>query len=237
MMIAVIASDSVSLDGVSAFTDLLNRIAEGFPTRHALAEALDINASRLSRALNGSEKFSFNVENCLRLAQISGEPASEVLRAADKGEIADLIESLYGSERTVTDAAVQALLEQWPTFTAEEKHYLRSNVRMVLRARRAGSDQRPIPVDGVPEVDTTTERPHDFVTKRDGQALAPVGSTAQDHSVPVASDSADGDAHAVLDRLLAPKRKAQLARAARKRAAATRRKAAGRRPAVPRPRS
>jgi len=100
-----------------------------------LAKAIDINASRLSRALNGTDTHSFNIENCLRLAKLSGEPASEVLRAAGKGEIAELIESLYGKERPVTDPVVQDLLKNWATFTADEKNHVRSTVTMVLRAR------------------------------------------------------------------------------------------------------
>lgn len=137
MLVAVRASASVSLVGVTAFTELLNRIAERFPTRHALAKALDINASRLSRALNGSEEFPFNIENCLRLAQVSGEPPSGVLRAANKGEVAELIESLYGAEKKVTDPAVRDLLNAWPTFTADERNLFRLNVATMLRARRA----------------------------------------------------------------------------------------------------
>lgn len=137
MVLAARASGSVSLIVVKTFQELLNRIADGFPTRQALAKAIDINASRLSRALNGTDKHSFNIENCLRLAQLSGEPASAVLRAADKGDIAELIESLYGQERKVTDPVVRDLLATWPDLTADEKNYVRSSVTMVLRARRA----------------------------------------------------------------------------------------------------
>jgi hypothetical protein len=126
---------------VPDFTALLNQIAARFPTRQALATALDLNASRLSRALNGTDKHTaFNVENCLRLAQVSGESASTVLRAAHKGAIADLIEALYGPEKRVSDPVVQALLRAWPTFTAAERTYVRSNVAMVLRARGTAAD-------------------------------------------------------------------------------------------------
>lgn len=137
MILAVLASASVCLVGVSAFTELLNRIADGFPTRHALAKALDINASRLSRALNGSEGFPFNIENCLRLAKVSGEPASDVLRAAGKSDIAELIEALYGPEKHVTDTTLRDLLAQWPTFTADEKTFVRLTIATVLRGRAA----------------------------------------------------------------------------------------------------
>jgi len=138
MLVAARASGSVTLVGVEDFTELLNRIAKGFPTRHALATALQINASRLSRALNGTDKHaSFNIENCLRLAQVSGESPATVLRAANKGKVADLIEGLYGSEKRVSDPVVQDLLREWPTFSTAEKAHVRATVAMVLRARRA----------------------------------------------------------------------------------------------------
>ena len=135
MVLAARASGSVSLVAVTDFQELLNRIAKGFPTRTALAKAIDINASRLSRALNGTDQLPFNIENCLQLAKVSGEPASNVLRAADKGDIADLIESLYGPQRKVTDPAVLDLLQHWPTFSADERSYIRNSIAMVLRAR------------------------------------------------------------------------------------------------------
>jgi hypothetical protein len=148
---------------VNEFTKLLNRIADGYPTRLALAQALDINASRLSRALNGSDPHtSFNIENCLRLAKVSGEPASRVLRAADKGTIADLIEELYGPEKGVTDAVVQELLREWSTFTAAEKSYVRSNVTMMLRAR-AGR------VSGAHTAEGTGARTAESRTNADGR--------------------------------------------------------------------
>src|SRR5579885_1214122 len=95
---AVTASGCVGWSNVSDFKTLLNRIAAGFPSHRALATALGVTPSRLSRAMTGTGgEFPFNVTNCLRLAQLSGESASEILRAAGKKDVADLIEALYGS--------------------------------------------------------------------------------------------------------------------------------------------
>jgi hypothetical protein len=141
-MFAAIASGSVCWSLLNNFKELLNRIAETFPSRQALARAIGINASRLSRALNGSDKFPFNATNCLRLAKLSGEPASAVLRAAGKGEIADLIESLYGPEKPVTDTAVQDLLTHWPMFTADEKSFVRLTIATLLRSRAATQEPK-----------------------------------------------------------------------------------------------
>ncbi|MEP7304167.1 MAG: hypothetical protein ABJA98_01490 [Acidobacteriota bacterium] len=131
--------------GNEPFKTLLNKIAERFPSRTALAKALKITPSRLSRALNTGD-FPFNIENCLRLAQVSEEPPSDVLRAADNREIAELIESLYGPEKRVTDPVLQDLLQEWPTLTLENKNVVRMNVSIALRLHRTGADDKPVQV-------------------------------------------------------------------------------------------
>lgn len=60
-----------------------------------LAAAIGIGPSRLSHALKGAGGYTFNVENCLRLAKIANRPATEVLRAAGKDDVADLLEFLF----------------------------------------------------------------------------------------------------------------------------------------------
>ncbi len=127
---------------VDDFKELLARIARNFESKKALADALDIDPSRLSRAITKGD-FPFNVENCLRLARVSGESPSEVLRAANNADVAELIESLYGPEKTVTDPVLQELLAQWPTFKAADRHYVRLNLMLVLRAKRAATG-RPL---------------------------------------------------------------------------------------------
>lgn len=82
-----------------ALTDigrLLRRHLHRFPTQRQYADALGIEVGRLNRLMNGKGGgYSLSVLNCLRFAARCGEPPSVVLRAAQKGEIADLIESLY----------------------------------------------------------------------------------------------------------------------------------------------
>jgi hypothetical protein len=124
---------------VDAFKELLSRVARRFESKKALADALQMDSSRLSRAINTGD-FPFNVENCLRLAQVSGEPASAVLRAAGKGDIAELIESLYGPEKAVSEPLVLRLLRHWPTFTGDEKAVVRTTVGFVIQAKRARGD-------------------------------------------------------------------------------------------------
>lgn len=72
------------------------------------AQALGITQSTLSHWIRTVGVFP-SVEMCLRLATITGENASKILRAAEKGEIADVLEDQYGAPRKhVTGHAVTA---------------------------------------------------------------------------------------------------------------------------------
>lgn len=79
----------------------LQQILEGlvaevrFGTKDAVAHAIGMSPSRLGRVMKG-EGNSFDVLNCLKLADISGLPVDHILNAAGKSEIACLIRKLYG---------------------------------------------------------------------------------------------------------------------------------------------
>lgn len=108
------------------FKVLLNRIAQRYPSRSALAQALRITPSRLSRALNTGD-FPLNVSNCLRLAKLSGESATEILRAAGKGDVAELIEGLYGKDRTrLLTMPERELLDEWHALSPRAREALGS---------------------------------------------------------------------------------------------------------------
>lgn len=62
-----------------------------------LARAIGVSPFALSRLLSGKQPAT--VEQCLRLARFAHLNASDVLRAAGRPAIAELIESLYGSAR------------------------------------------------------------------------------------------------------------------------------------------
>jgi hypothetical protein len=102
------------------FTALLKRVSAKFASQQALAEEIGITAPRLNRALNHGD-YSLNVANCLRLARVAGEPPSVVLRAAGKGDIADLIESLYGAPDEEFSPAERTLVKRWRRLDDEER--------------------------------------------------------------------------------------------------------------------
>jgi hypothetical protein len=204
------------------FKELLNRVAGMFATRKALADALDMDPSRLSRAINAGD-FPFNIENCLRLAQVSGEPASDVLRAADKGAIAELIESLYGQQTLASNE--RELLQDWKAIPAPK----RENLRRVLRDAAA-----PIPHTDARQSPAPHTAAAESGTDRDGRGLAPQGLPGQADPVPHAR-SKGGRLRALARRTVAADQQgsavaaASRSRASREPAPATHPSAAGHR--------
>jgi transcriptional regulator with XRE-family HTH domain len=84
---------------MSAFTTLLEQGARKLGSQAALAEALGIDAARISRLKRGTSEYGrLNVENCLRLAAVLDEWPATVLRAAGHVELAALFERLSGPE-------------------------------------------------------------------------------------------------------------------------------------------
>lgn len=69
-----------------------------YGTQDALAKAIGISPSRISRVLKNPDSLA--VANCLRLAKVTGLSPDEIFRAAGKTEIAELIHELYGPAAT-----------------------------------------------------------------------------------------------------------------------------------------
>ena len=107
-------------------------IEHRFGTATALAGKVGMKLSPFTRGVRAGK---LNLVNLLTLARVAEEQPSKVLRLAGKHREADIIEQAYGPQKPVTDPVLQDLLELWPTFTADEKTYVRSNVRMLLLAR------------------------------------------------------------------------------------------------------
>jgi transcriptional regulator with XRE-family HTH domain len=84
-----------------AFRELLRELVTQFGgTKQDLAKAIGITASTLSHFLRDHSTHVPSTEVCLRLAAVTGASASKVLRAAGKGDVADLIEDLFGVPAT-----------------------------------------------------------------------------------------------------------------------------------------
>lgn len=106
-----------------AFKELLTLLVRRFGSRDALGKKIGMSGSRVGRAIDG--QYSFNIENCLKLADATGESPSVVLRAAGKQEVADLIERLYGKSRPGLGANERELLDEWDALTPRARHAFR----------------------------------------------------------------------------------------------------------------
>lgn len=99
----------------NTFKALLKRLQKAhYPSTTAFAAALGIDATRISRGT------PFDVRGCLKLSHLTGEPPSVVLRAAGKGDIATLIESLYGPGQPLLTLEQRQLLDAFSRITRSE---------------------------------------------------------------------------------------------------------------------
>lgn len=103
----------------TALPALLRRIRDRFGTQFAMAAAIGISGSRLGRAMKGQD--TLNALNCVRLAVAAGERPSTILRAAGKGELADLLEQLYGKSAAAIPAHEQRTLAQLHSLTTADR--------------------------------------------------------------------------------------------------------------------
>lgn len=104
---------------------LLKKLIPKYGTQSALAGAIGISDSGLTKVLKKGTGGTLSVLNCLRLAKVAGLPASQILRMAEKPEVAQLIDELYGKavERAgLLDEDNAALW--WPDLSSKAKEAL-----------------------------------------------------------------------------------------------------------------
>lgn len=104
------------------FQKLMDGLFEKHGAAQPIAEELDISLSAL---LRGVQVGTLSTENCLRLAEAYALRPSEVLQVAGKGEIATLIEGLYGKPIPTTIlASDRRRLDRWRALDAADQHIL-----------------------------------------------------------------------------------------------------------------
>jgi transcriptional regulator with XRE-family HTH domain len=129
------------------FQTLLRSASAHYDTQQDLADALGISVARLNRALNKGD-YPLSAQNCLRLALVAGQPASVILRAAGKTDLADLIERLYG--RSDLTPMQREVLEEWALLPPEVQTVVLQLMRVGNAARRrSGGASRPQPAPHV----------------------------------------------------------------------------------------
>lgn len=119
---------------------LLRAIRERFSTNRAMAAAIGISGSRLGRAMDG--KDTLNTLNCLRLANATGERPSALLRAADKDEIATLIEGMYGDHAAAIPEADRETLAQLRALTPAKRRLVEQLLTELAAREKPGPRPR-----------------------------------------------------------------------------------------------
>jgi hypothetical protein len=103
------------------FRAYLDRAARSLGSQAALAKALGVDPTRISRLMRGAGEYAhLNFENCLKLAVILDEWPADVLRSAGHSDQAALLELLCGPpslERTLKSSEWQ-LLQMWRDLSA-----------------------------------------------------------------------------------------------------------------------
>lgn len=93
-------------------------VAERFGTKTKLAEAIGVSLTQIGR---GADAGKYSVVNLLKLAKVAEADPSWVLQLAGKGDIALLIEDLYGKS----------------TLTPEQRAWLRAFADVPEKLHRA----------------------------------------------------------------------------------------------------
>lgn len=101
-----------------------------------LSEKLEMSVSAFQRSTRNG---TLSIENLLRLAEETGESASRVLRMGGKGELADLLERLYGpAAKSVLSKDGREVAQ---LFDRVENEQVRSFVRDALIAAQPPSER------------------------------------------------------------------------------------------------
>jgi plasmid maintenance system antidote protein VapI len=128
--------------------DLLRELVKRHRNQTALAQAMGIDRSRISKILKGVEYPTLEVQNCLRLADVTGESPMEILTAAGKGDVADLIERLYGQAKPASETArlthgERDHLNLWRSISAPEQQAFEVLIRTLHDGTRRELDLDP----------------------------------------------------------------------------------------------
>ena len=135
----------MSLDN---FQLLLGRAARHLGSQVALARALGVDPTRISRLLKSRGDYPhLNFENCLRLAAILDLSPNEVLTAAGHTEQAALLERWCGPQRP--DMSIKSsewqLLQMWRDLPVERQTALLTLLKTEGGPVAAITDRREFP--------------------------------------------------------------------------------------------
>lgn len=110
--------------------DLLTEAIERFGNQQAVGEQVGVDRTRISRAMRG--EHSLEVVNCLRLAKALDRNPGQVLRAAGKADVAELLEGFY-AQPTISQAE-RELLKRWAGLTEASRRSLLAVMQELVAA-------------------------------------------------------------------------------------------------------
>jgi hypothetical protein len=125
------------------FRGFLDEAESLYGLKKTVAERIGIDAAHYTKVYKG-EAYALNIENCLQLARLIARRPSDVLRAAGKGDLADLLDATYGETRyePIPGGAKGAeLLRRWAEFDDEQRDALLT----VLRGMPKQPTEAPAP--------------------------------------------------------------------------------------------
>lgn len=115
---------------MTKFREFVADLIREHGTGKAVADLIEMSLSAFLRGVN--REGTLSVENCLKLAEAVGESPSRVLQLAGKGQVAALIERLYGATR----APLSALDRQFVALDIPTKRHLVRLVRDLSATRK-----------------------------------------------------------------------------------------------------
>ena len=122
------------------FGELLQTLVQRYGSQDALGRLIGMSGSRVGRAMAG--QYSFNVENCLKLAEATNESPAVILRAAGKPEIAARIERLFGKSRPSLSPGERAHPDDWNDLSPVWRERLHVIVQDLVERERGRKKQR-----------------------------------------------------------------------------------------------
>lgn len=122
---------------MSQFSEFIAGLIQSrYGTADKLSKAIGMSLSAFSRGVRNEGTLS--VENCLRLAEETGESPRKVLTLAGKEHVADIIERLHGkSADHPLSGPEREILALWKTIDSESREPIRTLLR-ALSAKQKG---------------------------------------------------------------------------------------------------
>ncbi len=115
---------------VNPLDDLLKARKSKYGTIQDLAVSMKLSYSGL---LRGIKKGTLDDQNILRLAELIGEPPANVFRAANRLEMADQFDRLYGDGVKPPSLMERKLLNAWNALTEDARETAWSMMKLLPR--------------------------------------------------------------------------------------------------------